>query len=259
MPLTFEKEDVLNKNIPPDIIGVYYFLDSTDKILYIGKSVDVKKRISQHLQKGRKRLLSLYCRIRVVPMYSELEALLFESQQIKKYKPIFNRRLRKSKQVISLFCCRKSTNYSYYYLGKGEQNDSLIDFVSIKSAKSFLTKMSSKFKLCEKINKLDKSSKMCFQYHLKMCNGACIKIESIEDYNARFELSYSQIFNYPKDCCLTFDVDGVKTNVYIKNNNVVRFGVKGKSTYSIDFPSNDEIRIVNVYKNRFSTNLKISF
>ena len=48
----------------------------------IGKSIDVKKRISQHLYKGRKRLLSAYCKIRVVPMHSELEALLFESKKI---------------------------------------------------------------------------------------------------------------------------------------------------------------------------------
>ena len=51
MPLTFEKDDVLNNNIPPEIIGAYYFLDSSDNILYIGKSIDVKKRISQHLYK----------------------------------------------------------------------------------------------------------------------------------------------------------------------------------------------------------------
>ena len=259
MSFTFEKDDIINKNIPPDIIGVYYFLDSSYNILYIGKSIDVKKRISQHFYKGRKRLLSACCKIRVVPMHSELEALLFESQEIKKYKPIFNRRLRKSKQVISLYSCKKLTSYSYYYLGReGQQNDSLIDFMSLKSAKSFLTKLTSKFQLCEKINKLDKSSKMCFQYHLKKCNGACIKMESIEDYNTRFESSYSQIFNNPIDCCLTFNIDGVKTYVNIENNKLVKFGVKGKSTYSIDFPSYDEIKIVNLYKNRFSKNFEIT-
>ena len=258
MPLTFEKDDVLNKNIPPEIIGVYYFLDSSDNILYIGKSIDVKKRISQHLYNGRKRLLSAYCKIRVVPMHSELEALLFESQEVKKYKPIFNRRLRKSKQLISLYSCKKQTSYSYYYLARYKQNDSLIDFMSMKAAKSFLTKLTSKYQLCEKINKLDKSSRMCFQYHLKNCNGACIKRESVEDYNSRYELSYSKIFNNPKDCCLTFNIEGVKTYVKIENNKVVKFGVKDKSTYSIDFPSNDEIRIVNMYKNKFSKNFEIT-
>ena len=137
MFLTFEKDDVLNKNIPPEIIGVYYFLDSSDNILYIGKSIDVKKRISQHLYKGRKRLLSAYCKIRVVPMHSELEALLFESQEVKKYKPIFNRRLRKSKQLISLYSCKKQTSYSYYYLARDKKNDSLIDFMKYESCQVF--------------------------------------------------------------------------------------------------------------------------
>ena len=57
---TLSRTDVLNKNIPNDLLGVYYFLDAQDNIIYIGKSIDIKKRISQHLSKGRKRLINTF-------------------------------------------------------------------------------------------------------------------------------------------------------------------------------------------------------
>ena len=51
MIFILSRSDVLKKNIPENILGVYYFLDKKDNILYIGKSIDVKKRIIQHLSK----------------------------------------------------------------------------------------------------------------------------------------------------------------------------------------------------------------
>ena len=60
---TLSRTDVLNKNIPNDLLGVYYFLDAQDNIIYIGKSIDIKKRISQHLSKGRKRLINTFFKI----------------------------------------------------------------------------------------------------------------------------------------------------------------------------------------------------
>ena len=102
MVLMFSRSDVLNKKIPNDLLGVYYFLNHQDNILYIGKSVDVRKRISQHLAKGRKRLVNTFHKLKVKKLHSELESLLFESQEIKKYRPIFNRRLRRYKNHISL-------------------------------------------------------------------------------------------------------------------------------------------------------------
>ena len=100
MQLSYDKECVLKKNIPDNILGVYYIIDSAGSILYIGKSIDVK-RISTYLQE--KRLIHAFKTINIGVMHSELEALLFESQEIKKYRPIFNRELRKSKRVIALY------------------------------------------------------------------------------------------------------------------------------------------------------------
>tara|TARA_B100000900_G_C20558912_1_gene708011 strand:- start:502 stop:1278 length:777 start_codon:yes stop_codon:yes gene_type:complete len=254
MVLFLSRNDVLNKNIPDNLLGVYYFLDLQDNILYIGKSIDIKKRISQHLSKGRKRLINTFSKLKVKKLNTELESLLFESQEIKKYRPIFNRRLRRSKNYISLLTSKDEKGYHYYKLSDDCNEDSLINFVSKRNAHRFILNLTQKHNLCEKINGLDKSSKSCFQYHLKNCNGACLDLEDNAIYNLRFQESYENILRYPFNCKLVFTDS--KTYVIIKNNKVCEFGVESISKWIVNYPSNDEIRIVNTFKNRISNKVK---
>tara|TARA_Y100000385_G_scaffold219692_1_gene229187 strand:- start:326 stop:1102 length:777 start_codon:yes stop_codon:yes gene_type:complete len=248
------RSDVLNKNIPNNLLGVYYFLDQQDNILYIGKSIDIKKRISQHLSKGRKRLINTFSKLKVKKLHTELESLLFESQEIKKHRPIFNRRLRRSKRYISLLTATDKKGYHYYKLSNTCNEDSLIDFVSKRNAQRFILKLTQNHNLCEKINGLDKSSKSCFQYHLKNCYGACLDLEENTTYNLRFHESFENILRYPFDCKLVF-MDS-KTYVIFKNNKVCEFGVESISQWVVNYPSNDEIRIVNTLKNRLGNKVK---
>ena len=65
MVLIFGRSDVLKNNIPNNLLGVYYFLNQQDDIIYIGKSIDVKKRISQHLANGRKQLIKTFNKLKI--------------------------------------------------------------------------------------------------------------------------------------------------------------------------------------------------
>ena len=254
MIFTLSRSDVFKKNIPENILGVYYFLDRKDNILYIGKSIDVKKRIIQHLSKGRKRLIDTFSKLKVKKLHTELESLLFESQEIKKNRPVFNRRLRKSKNYISLLISKDQNGFHFYKISENRDEDSLIDFTSKRSAQRFILNLIQKHNLCEKINGLDKSSKSCFQYHLKNCNGGCIDLEKNTTYNLRFQESLENILRYPLDCKLTFH--DCKTYVVIKNNKVCQYGVESISEWIVDYPSNDEIRIVNTFKNKSGNKVK---
>ena len=51
--MIFSKDEVQKKSIPENILGVYYFLNENNDIIYIGKSINIKKRIHQHLVNGR--------------------------------------------------------------------------------------------------------------------------------------------------------------------------------------------------------------
>ena len=55
-------------------MGIYYFIDSNDKIIYIGKSNNIKKRIEQHLRNGKKRMLSKFDKLKILKLNTEIEA-----------------------------------------------------------------------------------------------------------------------------------------------------------------------------------------
>ena len=248
--MKFNKNQVLDKQIPDNILGVYYFLDSSNNIIYIGKSINIKKRLDQHLKNGRKRLMSSFINLKIKKLNTELEALLLESQEIKKYKPIFNRQLRRYKKNYSIFKKINSDGYPIYYLDSINQK-SLVDFISKKQALNFLQNITNKFNLCEKLNGLDKVNESCFKFQLDVCLGACVKKESINDYQKRFKESLSHIHKFPNNCVLSFKYNKYTTNVTILNNQVVEFGVKGISKYKVYFSSYDEIKIINTYQRKF--------
>lgn len=79
----------------PDIPGVYLFYDKDQKILYIGKSNSLKKRVSSYFTNknpGPKTslLVKKIASISFIKVFSELEALLLEAHLIKKNQPFFN-------------------------------------------------------------------------------------------------------------------------------------------------------------------------
>ena len=97
-------------------MGIYYFIDSNDKIIYIGKSNNIRKRIEQHLRNGKTRMLSKFNKLKILKLNTEIEALLYESQEIKRHKPIFNRRLRKEKNIYSILQKKIKKLYPIYVI-----------------------------------------------------------------------------------------------------------------------------------------------
>lgn len=79
--------------------GIYLFLDEKDKILYVGKAKNLKKRVASYFAKyvmlGPKTqaLVSKVKKVKTIIAKSEIEALLLEANLIKKYKPKYNIRL----------------------------------------------------------------------------------------------------------------------------------------------------------------------
>ena len=79
----------------PEIEGVYQYYDKQDKIIYIGKAKNLKKRVNSYFTKNhdnRKTALLVKNIVRVehIVVSSEMDALLLENNLIKKYKPRYN-------------------------------------------------------------------------------------------------------------------------------------------------------------------------
>lgn len=181
-------EDI--RNLPEDT-GVYYFLDDHKNIIYIGKSKNIKSRVLTHLgNHASKRALELTQKTAVINFEltgSELIALLKESSEIKKYKPLYNRAQRRTNFLYGLYCFYDDSGYLNFSLEKNnhETKVPLLSFSSKKEALNYLNHQIEKYELCQKLCGLYKSKGACFHYELMNCRGACTGLESPSDYNMR--------------------------------------------------------------------------
>lgn len=93
------------KNIPSSP-GVYIYQNADNKIIYVGKAVNLKKRVSQYFQTDQalgyktKQLVSQIAKIDYHVVDSEIEALILESSLIKQYRPKYNSQLKDDKSYI---------------------------------------------------------------------------------------------------------------------------------------------------------------
>lgn len=177
------------KNLP-DSPGVYYFHHENGDILYIGKSVNIRSRVMSHLSNNdHKREIELREKTASITYEltgSDLVASLLESAEIKKYKPVFNRSLRRSLFQYGLFSYTGQDGYIHLAIEaiKGDKLP-LTSYGTRKEGISHLQRLVDEFNLCQKICGLYSSSGGCFDYHMGICKGACTGTESPSDYNDR--------------------------------------------------------------------------
>ncbi|MCK8481133.1 exonuclease domain-containing protein [Psychroserpens algicola] len=173
----------------PAITGVYYIHDENGDIIYIGKSKNIKHRINQHFTNTStksKKLQLLAKSVTYEATGSELVALLKESAEIKRNKPLYNRALRRNIFTHALYSFVDDHGYINLKIDKTHANDEAITtFSNMQSAKSFMFRALEHYSLCQKLTGLYPTKSNCFNYTIKSCNGACINEESPEDYNKR--------------------------------------------------------------------------
>ncbi|WP_298498548.1 exonuclease domain-containing protein [uncultured Algibacter sp.] len=175
----------------PSITGVYYIHKSNGDIIYIGKSNNIKKRINQHFTGTNAKSKKIQAKVASVTYEatgSELVALLKESEEIKRIKPIYNRALRRSIFTHALYAFKDEHGYLNLKIDIADgRKKNITTFSNRQSGKSFITKAVEDFNLCQKLTGLYKTKTSCFSYEIKSCDGACIQKESPESYNKRVE------------------------------------------------------------------------
>ncbi len=173
----------------PSVTGVYYIHNEHGEIIYIGKSKNIKHRINQHFTNTStksKKIQLLAKSVTYEATGSELVALLKESEEIKRNKPLYNRALRRTLFSHALY--RFVDKNGYINLKIERINKSLTPittFSNSQSAKNFIYRAIEDYNLCQKLTGLDTSMSNCFDYTIKKCFGACINEEPPEEYNKR--------------------------------------------------------------------------
>lgn len=187
----------------PETSGVYVFYGSSELPIYIGKSKNIKHRVSSHLanqdQTSRQlRMCQQITRIETRPMAGELGALLLESQMVKQQQPIFNRQLRFASQLTVITKELNPTGYYQLTINPGVETDKLQPekIVSVhrsqRHAKEFLETLVREHGLCQSLTGLNHHNGACFAYHLGWCKGACTGKELAIKYNLRLVEATSQ-------------------------------------------------------------------
>jgi len=171
--------------------GIYYIHNEKGDLIYIGKSKNIKKRVNQHFtgktNKCKKIQLEVFA-VTYEETGSELIALLKESEEIKINKPIYNRAQRKSIFQYALYEVLDDNGYLNLRLQKADgRKKEITAFTKLQEGKNALFRITEKYNLCQKLNGLYETQNGCFQHKIKECNGACLGIESPEEYNQRVE------------------------------------------------------------------------
>lgn len=189
----------------PELCGVYQFLDKNEKVIYVGKAKNLKKRVSSYFSKTIKStktmiLIKRIVNIRNIVVETELDALLLENNLIKKYQPRFNVMLKddksypwlciKNERFPRVFSTRKLIRDGSEYFGPYTSfktvrlmMDLILDLYPVRSCSYDLSS--------EKVEK--GSYKVCLEYHLENCLGPCESLIDEEIYNANIQ-SIREIF-----------------------------------------------------------------
>ena len=176
----------------PSATGVYYIHKADGDIIYIGKSNNIKKRINQHFTNTNQKSKKIQQHVATVTYEttgSELVALLKESEEIKRNKPIYNRALRRNIFTHALYSFKDENGYINLKIDIADgRKKPITTFSNRQSGKSFITKAVEDYNLCQKLSGLYKTKTSCFNFDIKTCNGACIEKELPEIYNKRADV-----------------------------------------------------------------------
>jgi len=171
--------------------GVYIFHgDSEAMPLYIGKSVNIRSRVMSHFRTpDEASMLRQSRRVSWICTAGEIGALLLEARLIKEQQPLFNKRLRRNRQLCSLRVEEGKPQVVYAREVDFSSSPHLFGlFANRRTALQALQSIADEEKLCYGLLGLEPLSRgrPCFRSALKRCAGACCGKESIEEHNTRF-------------------------------------------------------------------------
>lgn len=171
----------------PDKPGVYLYHDSDNRIIYVGKAINLKNRVKSYFQSSDKlgpKTAALVANIDSIEYWvvdSEIEALLLEAELIKLHKPRYNIILKDDKsylyikittneEIPRISTARRENEKGVTYFGP---------FPSAQTAKNVLKTIRRVFpyRSCKTLPKTP-----CLFYHIKLCPAPCVDYVSVSDY-----------------------------------------------------------------------------
>ncbi len=182
-------------SILPTQPGVYLFYNAQNKIIYVGKAKNLKKRVSSYFTKNQTSgklqvLIRKIQNIEYIVVNTETDALLLENNLIKKYQPRYNVMLKDDKTYP--FIVIKNEPFPRVFLTRNVIKDGSTYFgpyTSARLARSLIDLFRKLFfirtcKLNLSAEKIKSGKyKTCLEYHIKKCKAPCIGLQTESEYN----------------------------------------------------------------------------
>ena len=181
----------------PDQPGVYQYFDKEDKILYVGKAKNLKKRVSSYFNKVHDNaktnvLVKKIVSIKHIVVPTETDALLLENNLIKRLQPRYNVLLKDDKSYP--WICIKREPFPRVFSTRRMVKDGSEYFGPYTSTKTVYTlldliKELYPLRTCNydlsQTNVRSGKYKVCLEYHIGNCKGPCDGYESEADYDKK--------------------------------------------------------------------------
>ncbi len=177
--------------VAPEKPGVYRMIDENEKVLYVGKAKNIKKRIVaySHINKlpvRLQRMVSEIHRMEFIIVENEAKALLLENELIKKLEPKYNILLKDDKTFPHLVIDVES-DFPALRKYRGKRNDKskyFGPFASVLAVNNVLDTVQKAFLLrsCQDYV-FHNRERPCLQYQIKRCSAPCVGKISREDYH----------------------------------------------------------------------------
>ena len=189
----------------PQKPGVYIMHDKDDKIIYVGKAISLKRRVTSYFRKTKKtqRILNMVALIdhfEYIVCDNEAEALVLECNLIKKNMPKFNVLLKDDKTYPYIKINVKA-KFPDVYITRRVLNDGARYFgpyPNSGAAKEMVEFIKTRFKIrqCKSFKYKDRA---CLNYYIKKCSGPCMGYISEAEYRKRINQIISILDGNVKD------------------------------------------------------------
>ena len=265
----FNIEDELKKL--PHKPGVYIMRNKDDKIIYVGKAISLKNRVTQYFRKTNKtqrikNMVSLIDHFEYIVCDNEAEALILECNLIKENRPKFNVLLKDDKTYPYIRIGMKE-EYPSIYITRRIQNDGAKYFgpyANPGAAREMINFIKEKFQVrqCKTFKFNDRA---CLNYHIKKCLAPCMKYVTRDEYMVQINQIIMLLEGKTSKILKELEVEMKQASEKLefekaatirdRMNAIERISAKQK----VSNISENNIDVIGVYKNELSVCVEIFF
>ncbi len=173
----------------PTAPGIYYFKNAKGKIIYVGKAINIKKRVLSHFYDKATKEIQMCAETADIDYElsgSDLVALLMESTAIKHHYPEYNRSQKRNVQRYGIFSYEDRTGVLHLAFNKIKMAPNPVAiFYNTTDCRLYIEEICKTFSLCAKYCHLQENVVTCSHYRIKKCDGICSGDETAKAYNEK--------------------------------------------------------------------------